>query len=118
MRNFSETWHSNDRVTSRHTPGETGNVIVIHRKSDDARFTKVYILTGPRKGQRVWSSEGFDLGSGPYQHTCLECDQPYRDDKASADFCPACERSQRPNAPNEPLPASRLWKYDQDRRRR
>jgi hypothetical protein len=100
---YADTWASNDPVTNRYDPEETGSVIVIRRKADDKRFTKVYVLTGPRKGVKTWAHQDFVLGVGPHLRRCGECAQPFRSDRPDADFCPACATHHRPAYDREPF---------------
>lgn len=72
----------------------TGKVLVLHRLRDDAPFRKVRI-DGPgddRIGRDVWP-DGWVLGVGQFDRTCLECRQSFRSSQGDTDFCQLCDRS-------------------------
>jgi len=113
---YADTWQSNDVVSNKLHPEITGRVVAIYRKSDDLRFTKIRLADGAQ----VWANDDWVLAVGPYLHRCLDCGQPYRSETVAADFCPACDRSQRPNAPDEPDHVNLRWRTEdrgQGRRR-
>lgn len=91
-RNPCRGWRNGDMV-SQHVGRieRIGKAVSLTRRSDGQRFWMVDIL-----GRREWP-DGWALGHGPYLHSCLGCEQPYRTSDPEPDMCPACMRDEQQN---------------------
>jgi hypothetical protein len=95
-------WRHGDVVT--HAFGDvviTGKVVVLRRRADNAPFKMVQITGGARVGTRVFPHDGWVLGSGSREATCLECQQPFRTNEPKAEFCQACDRDKPSHGPDD-----------------
>lgn len=68
----------------------TGRVIDLKRRSDGAPFLMIEFTTGPKQGQRVYPSPGWQLGVGPHEAVCERCSRAFRYQTGDVDH--SCDR--------------------------